>query len=104
MNNLFFSKPYIDATIEQIKSLLDLECLVTDSTYANDQCASIQILSEGQTFLLFLPNSFIENWYEEKYIHYSLMADEDYATGKDHSNYPNLEDAICRINCALLTA
>lgn len=104
MKNLFFSQPYIDATIEQIKSLMHTESIVTDSTYQNDQCASVQILSEGQTFLLFLPNSFIQNWYEEKYIHYTLGADEDYATGRDYSNYPNLEDAICRINCALLTA
>jgi hypothetical protein len=97
MKQLFFSQPYIDATIEQIKDLLDNEIdtyLVTDSTYINDQCPSVQIVLVGTTYLLHLPNSFVSNVHQEQYNEYTLILDEDYGTGKDAVTFPNLESAV----------
>jgi hypothetical protein len=97
MKQLFFSQPYIDATIEQIKDLLDNEIdtyLVTDSTYINDQCPSVQIVLVGTTYLLFLPNSFVSNVHQEQYNEYTIILDEDYGTGKDAVTFPNLESAV----------
>jgi hypothetical protein len=110
MKQFFFSKPYIDAHIEQIKALLDAQVdsyqaspqtgfledtyLVTDSTYINDQCPSIQILLMGTTYLLYLPNSFVDNVHQEQYNVYLLMLDEDYGTGKDVVVFHDLESAI----------
>ena len=42
MKNLFFSQAYIDAHIEQLQSIFPWS-LISDATYHNDQCASIQI-------------------------------------------------------------
>jgi hypothetical protein len=101
MKQLFFSQPYIDATIEQIKSLFSNEAedfLVTDSTYINDQCPSVQILINSQTLLLFLPNSFISNVHQEQYNGYTLILDEDYAVGdRVEEEFSSLECAVNHI-------
>jgi arginine/lysine/ornithine decarboxylase len=80
MQNLFFSQAYIDAHIEQLQSFFPY-ALITDSTYHNDQCASIQIkdMSSETTYLLFLPNSLVNEEWNEKYSHYALILDEEYA-------------------------
>jgi hypothetical protein len=101
MKQLFFSQPYIDATIEQIKDLLDNEIdayLVTDSTYINDQCPSVQIVINSQTLLLFLPNSFISNVHQEQYNGYTLILDEDYAVSdRVAKEFSSLEGAVNHI-------
>lgn len=110
MKQLFFSKPYMDATIQQVKDLLDNEIdsyivspktgfledtyLVTDSTYINDECPSIQIVLVGITYLMFLPNSFVANAHQEQYNTYSIVLDEDYGTGNDVNTFPDLESAV----------
>lgn len=80
MQNLFFSKPYIDAHIEQLQELFPY-ALISNATYKNDQCASIQIkdMSSETTYLLFLPNALITEDWKEKYAHYTLILDEEYA-------------------------
>jgi hypothetical protein len=80
MQNLFFSKPYIDAHIEQLQELFPY-ALISDATYKNDQCASIQIkdMSSETTYLLFLPNALITEDWKEKYAYYTLILDEEYA-------------------------
>lgn len=80
MQNLFFSKPYIDAHIEKLQELFPY-ALISDATYKNDQCASIQIkeMHSETTYLLFLPNAFITEEWKEKYAHYTLILDEEYA-------------------------
>lgn len=80
MQNLFFSQEYIDAHIEQLIELFP-NALISDATYKNDQCASIQItdMSSETTYLLFLPNALITEEWKEKYAHYTLILDEEYA-------------------------
>ena len=80
MQNLFFSKPYIDAHIEQLQELFPY-ALISDATYKNDQCASIHIkdMSSDTTYLLFLPNAFVTEEWKEKYSGYTLILDEEYA-------------------------
>lgn len=97
MKQFFFSKPYMDATIQQVKDLLDNEIdsyLVTDSTYINDECPSMQIVLVGITYLLFLPNSFVSNPHQEQYNSYTIVLDEDYGTGNDVNTFPDLESAV----------
>lgn len=83
MKNLFFSQVYIDAHIEQLQELFP-NALVSDATYKNDHCASIQIkdMSSDTTYLLFLPNSLVTEEWKEKYAHYTLILDKEYAEEK----------------------
>lgn len=80
MKDLFFSQAYIDAHIEQLQSFFPY-ALITDATYLNDQCASIQIkdMSSDTAYLLFLPNSLVTEGCEEKYAYYTFILDEEYA-------------------------
>lgn len=97
MKQLFFSQPYIDATIKQVKDLLDDHVdsyLVTDSTYHNDECPSIQVVLVGITYLMFLPNSFVSNPHQEQYNGYTIVLDEDYGTGNDVTTFPDLTTAV----------
>lgn len=94
MQSLFFSKPYIDAHIEQLKELFPY-ALISDATYKNDQCASIQIheMHSETTYLLFLPNAFVTEEWKEKYAHYTLILDKEYAEA-DKSFYQVFDNLI----------
>jgi hypothetical protein len=82
MNELFSSKVYIDEHIRCAKELLSQEIdefLVSDSTWYNDPCASLQISVLDETFLVFLPNSLVHNLDREQYTTYNLILDSEYA-------------------------
>lgn len=78
MNNIYFSQAFINSQIKSLKVLFP-DALITDSTYHNDNRASIQIHIEDITYLLFLPNAKQSNHLKEHYSNYMLMLDEDYA-------------------------
>jgi hypothetical protein len=86
MNNVFFSALYMDNVIGKLHELLD----DSDSTYINDQAPSVQIHIAGlETFLLFLPNSLVNNPPAEQYSTFNLMLDKDYSNGG------NVETFLC---------
>lgn len=95
MDNLFFSKLYIDTHIEQLQELLPY-CLITDATYQHDNRASIQIkeMHSEITYLLFLPNALVTEHWKEKYSHYTLILDEEYAEAEQSlcEQFENLID------------
>jgi len=98
MSNLFFSKPYIDAHIQKAKEMLDKHTdnySVSDSTYHNDQCASIEITINGESYLIFLPNSFEDNGYNEEYRTYQVILDREYHNVETLNEvFNSLHDAI----------
>ena len=87
MNNVFFSGLYMENVIAKLHELLDDEIdnvIISDSTYINDQTPSVQIHIGGlETFLLFLPNSLVNNPPAEQYTTFNLMLDKNYAYGGD---------------------
>lgn len=93
MNNVFFSGLYMDNVIAKLHELLDDEIdnvIISDVTYINDQAPSVQIHIDGlETFLLFLPNSFVNNPFAEQYTTFNLILDKDYADGG------NVVDFLC---------
>lgn len=109
MKNLFFSPSYINTTIESAKQLLSNNAdsfIVTDSTYSHDNRASVQILVDGITFLMFLPNSFSNNAQNEEYNFFTLMLDSDYASDvcSLNENFYSLKDAINMITFDFILA
>ena len=78
MKNLFFSQAYIDAHIDALQTLLPYAS-ISDITYKNDQCASIQITQGDSTYLLFLPNALVNDYDNEDYADYNLILDSEYA-------------------------
>lgn len=93
MHNVFFSGLYIENVIVTLQELLSDEIdnvIISDSTYINDDTPSIQIHIPGlETFLLFLPNSFIEDPINEKTNSFHLILDKEYA------NITNVETFQC---------
>ena len=93
MDNVFFSGLYMENVIATLHELLSEEIdnvIISDSTYINDQAPSVQIHIAGlETFLLFLPNSLVNNPPAEKYSTFNLMLDKDYADGG------NVTDFLC---------
>jgi hypothetical protein len=56
--------------------------IISDVTYINDQVPSVQIHIGGlETFLLFLPNSLVNDPSAEQYTTFNLILDKDYADG-----------------------
>lgn len=54
--------------------------IISDSTYMNDQAPSVQIHIGGlETFLLFLPNSLVNDPPAEQYTTFNLILDREYA-------------------------
>jgi hypothetical protein len=99
MKNLFFSPSYINTAIDSAKQLLSNNVdsfLVTDSTYAHDNRASVQIHVDGITFLMFLPNSLNNNAQNEEYNFFTLILDSDYASDvcSLNENFYSMKDAI----------
>jgi hypothetical protein len=98
MNKLFFSKPYIDAHIEKVKEMCDKETenySVSDSTYHNDRCASIDITIDGVSYLIFLPNSFEDNGFKEEYRTYQVILDREYHNVETLNEvFNSLHDAV----------
>jgi hypothetical protein len=85
MDNVFFSGLYMENVIATLHELLSEEIdnvIISDSTYINDQAPSVQIHIAGlDTFLLFLPNSLVNNPPAEQYSTFNLMLDKDYSNG-----------------------
>ena len=93
VDNVFFSALYMDNVIGKLHELLDDEIdnvIISESTYINDQAPSVQIHITGlETFLLFLPNSLVNNPPAEQYSTFNLMLDKDYSNGG------NVETFLC---------
>ena len=93
MDNVFFSALYMDNVIGKLHELLDDEIdnvIISESTYINDQAPSVQIHIAGlDTFLLFLPNSLVNNPPAEQYSTFNIMLDKDYSNGG------NVETFLC---------
>ena len=90
MTNLFFSQNYIDAHMEILRELLP-DALISDATYKNDECASIQIKVHDTTYLLFIPNSFVTDEEKENYAYYKIILDKEYAEEKTfHHIFDNI--------------
>jgi hypothetical protein len=103
VDNVFFSALYmdnvigklheLDNVIGKLHELLDDEidnAIISESTYINDQAPSVQIHIAGlDTFLLFLPNSLVNNPPAEQYSTFNLMLNKDYSNGG------NVETFLC---------
>jgi hypothetical protein len=85
------AKFVLDTLLEQIE-MNNLSYEVTDVTYLNDTCPSLEIKSETQTTILFLPNSWRNNY--EEVTTYMLIRDEDYGSVEDYRLFHTLEEFI----------
>ena len=85
MTNVFFSELYMENVTAKLHELLSDEIdntIISDVTYINDQVPSVQIHIGGlETFLLFLPNSLVNDPSAEQYTTFNLILDKDYADG-----------------------
>lgn len=105
MQDLFFSKAYIEEHINTLKILFEDEedIQINNTTYQNDMCASVTIsIPENipyrgdKKLILFLPNSLIQG--EEMFIHYTLILDEEYASHKvSEQTFSKLSDVVVYI-------
>jgi hypothetical protein len=70
--------------------------IITHATYINDQAPSLYIDISGlETFLLFLPNSLVNDPPAEQYTTFNLMLDEDYAYGLNVQTFQCLGE-VCQ--------
>lgn len=98
MQDLFFSKAYIEEHINTLNILFEDEedIQISNTTYRNDMCASLTLDVRGKKLILFLPNSLIEG--QEMFIHYTLILDEEYASHKvSEQTFNKLTDVVVYI-------
>lgn len=99
MDNVFFSGLYMENVIATLHELLSEEIdnvIISDSTYINDQTPSVQIHIGGlETFLLFLPNSLVNNPPAEQYTTFTLILDKDYSNGSSVETFQCLGE-VCQ--------
>lgn len=74
---------YVESLLNEIIKEENLFIGVTDVTYLNDTCPSLEIKTETQTYILFLPNSWRNE--DEESATFMLIYSDDY--GFVENNY-----------------
>jgi len=91
MNNFYWSenKMYLYNLLGNIVAMHDLKISISDVSSISDGAPSFELVSESDSYYLFLPNSWRN--YGEETTKYTLIKSEEYGTVEDYIIFESIE-------------